>query len=305
MLESLVDEFLINLRISRNLSLHTVESYGLDLKQFLLFLEGEQVDRAEAVDHLLIRKYLAKLKTEGFAKSSIMRKVACLRSFFKYLCKQGYLPSNPVLRIANLKREKHLPEFLYLPEINNLLELPDLSSLLGVRDLAILEVLYASGLRLQEIVGLCLQDLDFSRGYLRVFGKGGKERLVPLGGSAQRALERYLNEVRPRLQARNTSARNNSGIDVANVFLNYQGTRLSGRSIQRLFAKYLNRLALNRNLSPHSIRHTFATHLLENGADIRVVQELLGHIDISTTQIYTHLTKERIRAVYLKSHPRA
>jgi tyrosine recombinase XerC len=300
MLENLADEFLTYLKIGKNSSFHTIESYGLDLKQFLDFLREEQVFQAEAVDHLLIRKYLMKLKKEGLAKSSITRKVACIRSFFKYLCKQGYLQTNPALGVANLKRDKHLPEFLYLPEMNRLLDLPDQSSQLGLRDLAILEVLYSSGLRLQEIVGLKLPDIDFSRGYLRVLGKGSKERLVPLGGSARRALERYLKEIRP-----NLSIQNKTGIPVENVFLNYQGTRLSGRSIQRLFTKYLTRLALNRKMSPHTIRHTFATHLLENGADLRVVQELLGHVDISTTQIYTHVTKERIRSVYLKSHPRA
>lgn len=299
-MENLVDEFLTYIKIGKNSSLHTFESYGLDLKQFLVFLGEEQVLQAELVDHLLIRKYLTRLKKEGFAKSSIARKVACIRSFFKYLCKQGYLQNNPALGVANLKRDKHLPEFLYLPELNSLLDLPDQSSMLGLRDAAILEVLYSSGLRLQEIVNLKLADLDFSRGYLRVFGKGSKERIVPFGGSARRVLERYLKEVRPHLSTRNTS-----GSLFANVFLNYQGTRLSGRSIQRLFKKYLTQLALNRKMSLHAIRHTFATHLLENGADLRVVQELLGHADISTTQIYTHVTKERIRSVYLKSHPRA
>ena len=300
MLENLADEFLTYLKIGKNSSRHTLESYGLDLKQFLDFLQDEQVFRVEAVDHLLIRKYLMKLRKADFAKSSIARKVACIRSFFKYLCKQGYLQSNPAFEVANLKRDKHLPEFLYQPEIEQLFELPDRNSLLGLRDLAILEVLYSSGLRLQEIVDLKMKDLDFSRGYLRVFGKGGKERIVPLGGSARRALEKYLGEVRPKLALRSPS-----GVLWENVFLNYQGTRLSGRSIQRLFKKYLIRLALNRKMSPHTIRHTFATHLLENGADLRVVQELLGHADISTTQIYTHVTKERIRSVYLKNHPRA
>ncbi len=300
MLGSKVDEFLIYLRISRNSSVHTFESYGLDLRQFLVFLEEEHVAQAEKVDHFLIRKYLAKLKMEGFSKSSISRKVACIRSFFKYLCKQGYLENNPVLGVANLKREKRLPEFLYLTEIKDLLDLPDKSSELGLRDAAILEVLYSCGIRLQEIVNLTVKDIDFSRGYLRVFGKGGKERIVPLGGAAKRVLEKYLQEIRPGL-----SARNSSGPPVENIFLNYRGTRLSGRSIQRMFDKYIKQLALNRKMSPHTIRHTFATHLLENGADLRVVQELLGHADISTTQIYTHLTKERIRSVYLKSHPRS
>jgi integrase/recombinase XerC len=161
-----------------------------------------------------------------------------------------------------------------------------------------LELFYSSGLRLNEVVTLTISDLDLSRGYVRVFGKGAKERLVPLGGSAKRTITEYLAGVRPVLAAR-------SNAPPKNVFLNYRGTRLSGRSIQRLFDKYILRLALQRKVSPHTLRHTFATHLLENGADLRVVQELLGHVDLSSTQIYTHLTKERIRAVYLKNHPRA
>lgn len=298
MLENLVDEFLTNLRANSNFSFHTLESYGLDLRQFLLFLQNESVVRFETVDYLLIRKYLAGMKAASLARSSIARKLACLRSFFRFLCRQGYLSNNPVVGVATPKREKRLPKFLYPEEIEALLNTPSAATPLGVRDRAILEVLYSSGLRLHEMVGLTLKGLDLSRGYLRVFGKGAKERLVPLGGCAKRALEQYLLEVRPVLQAK-------AQIICENVFLNYMGTRLSGRSIQKLLNKYMDQLALDRRISPHTIRHSFATHLLENGADLRVVQELLGHMNISTTQIYTHLTKERIRAVYLKSHPRA
>jgi integrase/recombinase XerC len=300
MLERLSDEFLVHLRVNHNYAQHTLESYGLDLRQFTLFLEAEHVTELGAIDYLLIRRYLAHLKAESFARATIARKLASLRSFFKFLCRQGYLEQNPVLGVATPKREKHLPAFFYAEEINQLLGLPDRSHPLGIRDQAILEIFYSSGLRLQELVNLCLVDLDLSRDYLRVFGKGSKERLVPVGRPARQALERYLNEVRPCLLMRHNEA---STVD--RVFLNYQGTPLSGRSVQRLFDKYIRRMALGRKVSPHTIRHTFATHLLEHGADLRAVQELLGHVDISSTQIYTHLTKERIRAVYLKSHPRA
>ena len=204
--------------------------------------------------------------------------------------------------IASPRREKRLPEFMYPEEINALLKMPDLSTGLGIRDQAILELLYSSGVRGQEVVDLKLEDLDLSRGYLRVMGKGSKERLAPLGGVAHRILLRYLKEVRPNLLKKAPSNLKSQN----NVFLNYQGTGLSGRSIQRMVAKYLKKLVLlKRKITPHTFRHTFATHLLENGADLRVVQELLGHVDISTTQIYTHVTKERIRSIYLKSHPRA
>ena len=302
MFVNLVDEFLTHLKVSNHYSNHTLESYGLDLRQFLQFLEGEKVIGPEAVDHLLLRRYLTILKQAELAKSSIARKIACIRSFFKFLCKQGYLQDNPAKEVASPRREKRLPEFMYPDEISALLTMPDQSEKLGIRDQAILEILYSSGLRLQEIVNLKIEDLDLSRGYLRVFGKGAKERLAPLGGVANRTLQRYLKEVRPCLLANSSPLAETQN----NVFLNYRGTRLSGRSIQRIVLKYLKKLVLlNRKITPHTFRHTFATHLLENGADLRVVQELLGHVDISTTQIYTHVTKERIRSVYLKSHPRA
>jgi len=302
MLANLADEFLTYLKVGNHYSVHTLESYGLDLRQFFQFLEDEKISVPETVDHLLLRKYLTNLKQAGFAKSSIARKVACLRTFFKFMCKQGYLSENPVLGLASPRREKRLPEFLYPEEINAFLKMPDQSNALGIRDQAILEMFYSSGLRLQEVVNLKMEDMDLSRGYLRVFGKGSKERMAPLGGVARRILLRYLEEVRPGLLAKADPKLESQN----NVFLNYQGTRLSGRSIQRLVLKYLKKLVfLNRKVSPHTFRHTFATHLLENGADLRVVQELLGHVDLSTTQIYTHVTKERIRSVYLKSHPRA
>jgi integrase/recombinase XerC len=298
--ENLIDEFLIYLQVNKNFSMHTLESYGLDLRQFSVFFDKEPITSVELINHLLIRRYLAELKEKQLARKSIARKISCLRSFFKFLCRQGYISNNPLIGISIPKLEKRLPEFLYPEELESLLNLPDQSNYLGIRDQAILEIFYSSGLRLQELVGLTIADLDLEGGYLRVFGKGAKERLVPIGGCAKRALLKYLKEVRTELLAKS-----NNPNQTVHVFLNYRGTRLSGRSIQRLMDKYLQQLALHRKISPHTLRHTFATHLLENGADLRVVQELLGHVDISSTQIYTHLTKERIRAVYLKSHPRA
>ncbi|HEY8464795.1 MAG TPA: tyrosine recombinase XerC [Bacillota bacterium] len=298
MLDNLVDEFLAQLRANNNFSLHTLESYGLDLRQFSAFLETEQIRELQEINYLVIRRFLAALKEDEFAKSSVARKLACLRSFFKFLCRQGYLNHNPVLTIATPKREKRLPKFLYLNEVTALLNLPDHRTELGIRDRAILETFYSSGLRLQELVNLKLTDLDLSRGYLIVLGKGSRERMVPLGGSAKRALEQYLLTARPVLLAKSSQP-------TEQLFLNYRGTGLSGRSIERMMDKYLRQLALDRKVSPHTLRHTFATHLLENGADLRVVQELLGHVDLSTTQIYTHLSKERIRSIYQNNHPRA
>jgi len=296
--ENLADEFLTHLRANLNYSEHTLESYGLDLSQFFQFLRDAGVGDIAQIHYTNIRSYLGELKREERAKATISRKLSCLRSFFKYLCRQGYLNHNPMVTISTPKREKRLPRFFYPEEVDALLELPDRNDPLGIRDAAILELFYSSGLRLSEVEGLTLADLDLGRGYVRVFGKGSKERMVPLGGAAKRAIARYLSEVRPVLLEKN-------GAPSEYVFLNYRGTRLSGRSIQRMFDKYLKRLAFNRKMSPHTLRHTFATHLLENGADLRVVQELLGHVDLSSTQIYTHLTKERIRSVYTKYHPRA
>lgn len=297
-LENLADEFLTYLQVNQNYSRHTLESYSLDLQQFFEFLRERQLMEIEAVNHLEIRRFLARLKAEERSRATVARKLSCLRSFFKYLARQGYLTHNPLLTVATPKREKKLPQFFYPEEVSQLLTLPNRETPLGMRDAAILELFYASGLRLNEMVTLTLADLDLRRGYVRVFGKGAKERLVPVGGAARRSLNQYLSKGRPILLGDNPAV-------VKNVFLNYRGTRLSGRSIQRIFAKYLQQLALNRKMSPHSLRHTFATHLLENGADLRVVQELLGHVDLSSTQVYTHLTKERIRAVYQKNHPRA
>lgn len=299
MFDNLVDEFLTYLKVGKNLSAHTLSSYGLDLTQFLSFLELEKLTNPESVNHIIIRKYMAKLKEAGFARTSIARKIACIRSFFRFLCKQGYLSNNPASRVSTPKREHHLPKFLYFEEMLSLLKLPDRSSKLGMRDLTILEVLYSSGVRLSELVGLTVKDLDLYRGYLLVYGKGAKERMVPIGDPAKHLLQEYLEEVRPVLKNKNV------GSNEEHVFLNYRGTRLSGRSVQRILDKYLKQMALDRKISPHTLRHTFATHLLENGADLRVVQELLGHVDVSSTQIYTHVTKERIRSIYLKSHPRA
>ncbi len=301
MLEYLVDEYLAVLRVNNQTSPHTVESYGLDLKQFNQFIVAQGIDSIAAINHLHLRQYLAELKKSNFARSSIARKIAALRSFFKFLCHQGYLLQNPVVGVAIPRREKLLPEFFYPQEINELFLLPDIATWQGIRDRAILEIFYSSGLRLQEMVNLNLSDLELACSYLRIYGKGAKERIVPMGGCARRALQKYLEEVRPELQV--IAVKKNQADNA--VFLNYRGTRLSGRSIERLLDKYLNQMAFNRKMSPHALRHSFATHLLNNGADLRVVQELLGHVNVSTTQIYTHLTREKIRSVYLNAHPRA
>ena len=297
-MDQLIEDFLKTLQVAKGAASKTVIAYGTDLSQFCQFLGERGVNQPEQVTHLAIREYLAGLRELGLARSSIGRKLAAVRSFFRYLCRRGTLSLNPVLGVATPRKERRLPRFLYPHEIESLLAAPTQETPLAIRDVAILETLYATGIRLSELVGLELGDIDFSLGCVRVMGKGAKERIVPVGHVALAACKDYLLSARPVLTA-------SCAAPIKAFFLNYRGGRLSGRSVERMLARYLERIALARKASPHAIRHTFATHLLENGADIRVVQELLGHVDISTTQIYTHLTKERLKRVYDRAHPRA
>lgn len=294
----LVQEYLDTVRATGGITGRTVIAYTTDLKQFYRFLAERGVDRADGVTRLLVREFLAVLKARGLAKSSIRRKMAAIRSFYRYLCQRGLIGFNPLMGVSAPRKEKLLPSFLYPREIEVLLSAPEVDAPLAQRDLAILETLYATGIRLSELTGLDVADVDFALGCLRVMGKGAKERVVPIGRAALAACEEYLLLARPALAL-------HSKVTGRALFLNYLGGRLTGRSVERMLARYLRKIALGRQISPHSIRHSFATHLLENGADLRVVQELLGHVSISTTQIYTHLSRERLKRVYERSHPRA
>lgn len=297
-MEGLIREYLATMRATKGMAARTIVAYQTDLVQFYRFLAARGLAAPEKVTHLVVREFLARLKEEGLARSSMGRKIAALRSFFKYLCRSGHLTHNPMLGVATPRRERRLPRFLYPQEVELLLASFKDATPLARRDLAILELLYATGIRLSELVGLDLEDVDFSLACVRVMGKGGRERIVPMGRPALAACEEYLRAARPFLLARG-----NPGERA--FFLNRRGTRLSGRSVQRILARALARVAVIRQVSPHALRHSFATHLLENGADLRVVQELLGHVNVSTTQIYTHVTKERLKRVYERAHPRA
>lgn len=231
------------------------------------------------------------------SRATIARKLAALRSFVKYLCRENILGGNPIANVSTPKREKKLPRFLYPMEINLLMDAPDTTKASGIRDKAILEVLYAAGVRVSELVGINLSDLERSQHWVKIRGKGSKERLAPLGSNSLEAINEYLNKGRPHLLAV-------GDIDYEALFLNKFGTRLSARSIRNIINKYVEQLAINHKVSPHTLRHSFATHLLNNGADLRSVQELLGHVKLSTTQIYTHLTKDRIKAIHEETHPR-
>lgn len=288
-----IEAFLDFLKTEKNASPHTVKNYAVDLKEFAAFL-GER--RLRQLTYLEIRSYLACLKSKNYSKSSIARKLACMRSFFKYLARENHLDTNPAAGISTPRREKKLPQFLDAEEIVKLLEAPMKNSWEGKRDSSILETLYSSGLRVSELVGLNQEDVDFFSGLVRIRGKGKKERIVPLGQMALNALKSYLDERSPREP--------NSGIKTP-LYRNRFGGRITDRSVRRMIGKYTRRVMLGKNVSPHTLRHSFATHMLDRGADLRSVQELLGHENLSTTQIYTHVTTKRLKEAYDTAHPRA
>jgi integrase/recombinase XerC len=234
------------------------------------------------------------------ARKTLARKVSCLRSLFQFMVREGIIEKNPARAVSTPKLEKKVPKFLYIEEAQKLMEAPSLEEPLGIRDRAILEVLYASGIRVSECMGIKLQDVDLTVGMARVLGKGAKERIVLLGRKACESIQLYLDKSRPLLLKEQKNTSNESAL-----FLNYRGEPLSVRSVRRIVDKYMTQVAGQLSISPHVLRHTFATHLLDEGADLRVVQELLGHVSLSSTQIYTHTTKEKLLRVYMSAHPRA
>lgn len=286
-MERHIEKFIRYLEIEKNFSQHTLLNYKLDLVEAKEFLKDIDVAK---VDYLLIRKYLAHLKERNLSSRSIARKLSSLRSFFKFLVRDGYLKNNPADAISSPKLEKFLPKFLTEPDAVRLIESPDTATLKGLRDKAILETLYSTGMRISELVSLRQEYIDFIGGTIKVLGKGKKERMVPVGERALRAIRDYLK---------------NRGIKSEVVFLNKNKKRLGARGIRKMLDKYIKLASLKFHVSPHTFRHSFATHLLDRGADLRSVQELLGHANLSTTQIYTHLTTEKLKSVYEKAHPRA
>lgn len=282
-----IDKFLNYLDVEKNYSKHTTLNYRIDLLEFATFA-GETA--VEKIDYLFLRRYLAHLRTKQYLSRTLARKLSSLRSFFRFLHRESLIKSNPAVLIMSPKREKRLPKFLTEEEANQFMEMPLGDKLLNKRDRAILETLYSTGIRVSELVGLSVENVDLISNIIKVAGKGKKERLVPIGNKAVAAIRDYL-ESRPK----QTSA----------VFLNKNGTRLSARSIGTIVHKYIRMMSTTHDISPHVMRHTFATHLLNRGADLRSVQELLGHVNLSTTQIYTHVTTDRLKKVYDQAHPRA
>lgn len=304
-MEDYIKKFMNYLGIERNLSSHTLKSYQGDLRQFSLFLKSSSgfsdPGSLNQIDYLTMREYLAYLQGIGVSRRTVARKLSCLRSFFKFLCREGYLSSDPTAGIRSPRQEKKLPKFLDLSEVTKLVEAPSQDEVLGLRDRAIMETLYSTGMRVSELVSLNAGRIDFIGGALRVRGKGRKERIIPIGEKALEAIGKYL-EKRPQLLGRK---KKDISKDKDALFLNNWGGRLTRISIRRIVKKYIQKISSQLSISPHTLRHTFATHLLNAGADLRAIQELLGHVNLSTTQIYTHVTTQRLKTIYDRAHPRA
>ena len=325
---AICQEFLSYLKFEKHFSEHTAKCYGADLEQYLGFLvdnsgrggeqEGSspwssggegaatavQSQTETGVEQLIlgadvntIRAYTGFLSGQQYSKSTTARKIATLRSFYKFLVKRNYIESNPVTSIKTPKQEKKLPKFLEYEEVQRLLNTPPADTWLGARDRAILETLYSTGMRVSEIVALNMDDVDFLGEMIHIRGKGKKERISPIGSSALQAIQRYI-------EFRNKRMENDSDFDSRVLFANKHGKRLSTRSVRRKMDKYLEMAGLDPSISPHTLRHSFATHLLNNGADLRSVQELLGHQSLSTTQVYTHVSTTKMKEVYEGAHPR-
>jgi integrase/recombinase XerC len=293
-------EYLRHLAVEKNASEHTVKSYREDLTQAVDFFRmrlGNQTPRPEQLTTRLLRAHLAWLSEQGYARSTIARRLAAIRSWCRFLCRQGTLPANPAAGLRGPRPDKSLPHFVSREDMMRLLQTPPAATPLGVRDRAILETLYSAGLRVSELTGLNIEDVELSDGVAMVRGKGRKERLALLGPPAVSAIARWL----PQRQ----NLAGPRAADQPALFLNRNGTRLSSRSVGRLLEKYLAQAGLDPRTSPHTLRHSFATHLLDAGADIRSVQELLGHRSLATTQVYTHVNTQRLRESYHKAHPRA
>jgi integrase/recombinase XerC len=290
------EDFLQFLRAERNYSAHTLTAYRADLLEFYRFLAEKYPQcRPAQAERLMLRDYFAHLQNRGLRRSSVVRKVAALRSFFKFLARDGVVDRNPFLYLSTPKTEKRIPVFLSEEEIRQLFAVPGISR----RDRAMLELLYSGGLRIEELVGLGIEDIDFMSGMVKVCGKGDRERIVPVGDTALAAVHDYLKE-RDRFDMGGRGHGNPNAL-----FLNREGKRISTRGARKVLHRWFVTAGLNKKVSPHTLRHSFATHLLEHGCDLRSVQEMLGHKSLTTTQVYTHVTAENLKRVYDKAHPRA
>ena len=291
MIERYIEKFMRYLEIERNASKHTIINYSIDLNSLKDFAGETPVEK---IDYVMLRRYLVILKEKNLSKVSVARKIASIRSFFKFLCREGIIKTNPATSLSTPKRDKYLPKFLDEADVVKLIESPEGEGEAASRDRAILETLYSTGIRVSELVGLNINNIDQIGGVVKVYGKGKKERIVPIGERALQAVRQYLRK-----------RRYGESDEGKALLLNKSGGRITDRSIRRIINKHIVKTSIKEKISPHTLRHSFATHLLNHGADLRSVQELLGHANLSTTQIYTHVTTERLKSAYEKAHPRA
>ncbi|MFH1380670.1 MAG: site-specific tyrosine recombinase XerD [Candidatus Omnitrophota bacterium] len=294
-MEELVAQFLDYLSVERGLSSNTIKSYSLDLKRFVKYMVSFGIKGVNDITRRHLLKYLYALKDQGLSPNTISRNMAAVKVFFRFLITERITKENPTDMLESPRLMRTLPEVLNSDEITRMLETPSLKGVLGPRDKAALELMYATGMRVSEMVELVLNGLNLDMGFIRCTGKGGKERIVPVGREAQKALTKYLAKSRPKLIKK---------IQDSHLFLSKLGKKISRQSFWKMLKKYSKAAGIKKSISPHTLRHSFATHLLEKGADLRSVQEMLGHADISTTQLYTHINKARLKGIHSKFHPR-
>ena len=295
-LQNQLDQFIRYVQLEKNFSLHTVREYTSDLEEFFAFLHAEGIQKITEVEYIHARLYVTKLYDEQKARTSISRKISSIRSFFRFLNREQNIDDAPFRSLYHPKKEERLPSFFYEEELKELFEKNEGDEPIQIRNMALLELLYATGMRVSECVSLELTDIDFHYNIVRVMGKGRKERIIPFGQYAHDALIRYIDRVRPTLMKKENHQK---------VFVNMRGGELTTRGVRYILSEMIDNASMHTKIYPHMLRHTFATHLLNNGADMRTVQELLGHANLSSTQIYTHVTKEALRKTYMNSHPRA
>lgn len=294
-MNGLLDSFLEYLSVERGLAKNTIEAYKRDLKSYIYYLRKKNIIDINSSNRAIIVAYLLQMQKSGKA-SSISRTCAALRSFYQFLFREHVISEDPTIDLDTPKLEQRLPKVLNTEEVEKLLSQPDITTPLGLRDKSMLELLYATGMRVSELISLSVEDVNLETGFLRCMGKGSKERIIPVGSIALEYLKEYLSSVRKQLL---------NGKESKKLFFNRQGNPMTRQGFWKIIKKYSKQAGIYKKITPHTLRHSFATHLLENGADLRAVQEMLGHADISTTQRYTHLTQNRIKQVYDKTHPRA
>jgi len=294
-MKALLDEFLNYLTVERGLSKNTISSYGMDLAHFINYLDGKGIKDIEKITRQYITNYMLSLKDSGISSNSISRALVAIKMFYRFLVQERYIKDDVAGILESPRLVRPLPNVLGVTEVEKLLSAPDVRDWMGMRDKAVLELMYATGMRVSEIVELTMDGLNLDVGFIKCKGKGGKERIVPIGKAAIEAISRYIEKVRPRLSKNKDP----------HLFLSRLGRKISRVSFWKMIKTNTRRARIKKDVAPHTLRHSFATHLLERGADLRVVQELLGHADISTTQVYTHINKERLKAIHRQFHPRA